>query len=1590
MIRKLNIAPHLLFSFSVVYFFFATIDAKGQCPANAEFSYYVQSCSTYQFTDLSTSSNANYVIVAWDWDFGDGGTSSTQNPVHSFTPGSTYNVVLTVTADSSGVTCNDSILHQVVVDDLPTVYFNWNPDPTCFGDATYFYGTTSGNIVSWQWDFGDGGSSNIQNPIHLYTATGDYGVTVTIVDVNGCSESLTQQVSVVGIPDVDFTITPDPTCLNAPTTFDGTSSSNISSWSWDFGDGYTANTQNTVHSYAQAGTFNVTLTVIDDNGCTNSETHPVTVNQLPDPDFQHSAPTCDGDTMFFYNYSTTPNGYIQTWEWDFGDGNNIVINLPDDPNTTHVYGGPGPYTVTLTVTDSDGCIESISKDVSVVPNPVANFTYTPACDGEVVEFTDLSSTNNGSYLVSWFWNFDDPLSGSNNTSTFQNPNHLFTSVGTYDVLLIIENQEGCTDTIVKQVTVNSPSSVDFTAVRDTACVMEIIQFTGIGTDIVSWSWDFGDGGTDIVQNPQYAYMQPGTYDVVLTVEDINGCTNSVSHPVNIKDLPTALFDVSSPACANDSVYFTDYSTSPSSYIVTWHWYFGDGQEVIINYPDNPNVAHLYTNAATYAVSLVVTDLYGCEDSTATDLTIVASPIAAFDYGTSCYQEPVQFTDQSLPNGGGNIVNWAWDFGDPLSGTSNTSTLQNPTHIFTDFGTYYVQLTVTNATGCFDTITQAVYVNELPVVDFTVDPDSTCVGSITNFTGIGTDIISWFWEFGDGGTASIQNPPHIYTAPGTFYVTLTVEDINGCSNSVTHPVLVNDQPTPLFSFESFCYTDTTHFTDESFSNNSIITSWYWDFDDPASGANNNSTLQNPGHYFTNFGTYQVKLIITDLNGCQDSLTRQVQIFEKPVSGYTYDIVCDPPGTVYFYDESEPGSSGSSINEWYWEIDDGYYSTEINPHYTYTVTDTCYAVTLTVTDLNLCSSSFTDTVCILDPLEVNFTATSVCQGQATFFDASFLPANDTVKTWMWEFGDGSGPVTSAYDTISYTYASPGVYQVVLTATDTNNCTATINKNVTVYALPEPNFTYTPAMCSEPTQFTDLSIGGGNTQILEWNWNFGDIASGGNNFSTAQHPSHLYGPEDSTYYVTLSVTNQNACIDSVTLPVVKDPCVMADFEVETSPLCDGQTACFNDKSSIYQNTGQLVDWYWDFGDGQTSTYSNFQATVCHVYNAPGFYNVMLVVTGEIDNQMFQDTAFNSIYVNPTPTAEFSNSATCGNTLVQFTDESLDNGLTIDKWHWDFGNPLIAGDTSDLQNPSYVFVQQGTYDIELIATNTAGCSDTVVHTINIFPRPSAAFEFEGPCVENPTAFFDLSDSASSAIIGWHWDFGDTTLLNDTSNMQYPEYGYPEIGQYDVTLIITDQNNCQDTSTQTVEIFESPISAFVAEGNYEGIQGRVFLDNLSIGANHYFWSFGDGDTSYLEEPVKTFTEDGVYLISLVAYNERNCSDTSSLEYEVFLKGLYIPNAFAPLSPNPDIRFFKPKGYNLKQYRIEVYSAWGNLVWSSNSLDSEGRPLESWDGYYNDKLLPQGTYIWKVSAVFGDNTIWEGSDIGDGNTKNYGSVTLIH
>jgi len=226
------------------------------------------------------------------------------------------------------------------------------------------------------------------------------------------------------------------------------------------------------------------------------------------------------------------------------------------------------------------------------------------------------------------------------------------------------------------------------------------------------------------------------------------------------------------------------------------------------------------------------------------------------------------------------------------------------------------------------------------------------------------------------------------------------------------------------------------------------------------------------------------------------------------------------------------------------------------------------------------------------------------------------------------------------------------------------------------------------------------------------------------------------------------------------------------------------------------------------------------------------------------------------------------------------------------------------------------------------------------------------------------------------------------------PNYVDSQLNDQDlITCQLTSSENKASPTTvmsnEVTMVVYTTTAAFSITENIGNTIGRIQMNNQSTGAEFFYWDFGNGQTSNEVNPTVTYYDDGIYLITLTASNAISCADTFSSEYEMLFKGLYIPNAFAPTSSSTPANLFKPVGINLKRYSIEVYDNWGHLIWESSTLDEKGRPTEAWDGTYHGSLMPQGTYMWKVNAMFKDNTIWQGSDIGKGKGKTIGTVTLI-
>jgi len=408
-----------------------------------------------QFTDTSTGGP-----TSWQWNFGDGTSSSSQNPSHAYTTAGYYTVTLTVGFSSGSQTVSQAI---TVAPSL-AASFIYSPNPPVAGQAVQFTDTSTGSPTSWQWSFGDGATSNTQNPSHTYATAASYTVTLTVVYSSSLgSRNISQTITVVPPPalSASFTYSPSSPVAGQAVQFTDTSTGGPTSWLWNFGDNTTSTSKNPSHTYATAASYTVTLTATNN---TASKTVSQAINVLPASTltasftYSPSSPAA-GQVVYFTDTST---GSPTSWQWDFGDGASSTTRNP-----SHAYATAASYTVTLTVTNSSGS-KSASQTLTVLSTFAASFTYSPSLPAanQAVQFTDTSTGSPSA----WQWNF-----GDNATSTIQNPSHTFTAFGQYWVNLIItkgtDSQSTSQMISVRQpgtITAASPSFADVSAAVSSA------------------------------------------------------------------------------------------------------------------------------------------------------------------------------------------------------------------------------------------------------------------------------------------------------------------------------------------------------------------------------------------------------------------------------------------------------------------------------------------------------------------------------------------------------------------------------------------------------------------------------------------------------------------------------------------------------------------------------------------------------------------------------------------------------------------------------------------------------------------------------------------------------------------------------------------------------------------------------------------------------------------------------------------------------------------------------------------------------------------------------------------------------------------
>ncbi|MBL7646656.1 MAG: PKD domain-containing protein [Candidatus Hydrogenedentes bacterium] len=1220
----------------------------------------------------------------------------------------------------------------------------------------------------------------------------------------------------------------------------------IETWRWDFGDGADSAEENPVHTYASHGTYRVTLTVSTLFG-TDTETKNAYITVRAAPVAAFSATPRSGNTPLAVQFQDDSDGgpfAITSRQWSFGDG-----ETSDEEDPRHVYQQPGAYTVALTVTSAGGSdTESRQSYIQVGSLPSASFRATPTTGSAplTVQFTD-TSTPGGSAIEAWAWTF-----GDGETSAEQNPEHRYETPGVYTVILKVRNASGETSTTrTNLIRATEGPVAAFRASPTQGAAPLVATFTDEsqpGTSpIKSWLWDFGDGTSSAQRNPAHEFSAPGQYDISLTVETDAG-SNTISKERYITALapPQAGFSATplrGPAPL--SVEFRDASTAGASAITTRQWSFGDAA-----FSGETNPVHVYTTPGRYPVSLTVQSSVGSSTlNRESYIEVVALPSAAFEAAPTSGESPltVTFTDTSTP-GTQPITGWLWEFGD-----GTTSTDQNPTRVYTGTGDYSVTLTVTTAEGT-NTLTRSQFVRVFERADanFTAEPiagkaplsvqfrDASDPGSV--------GINSRSWDFGDGNTSAVEDPLHVYSAPGTYTVSLVLATSSG-PDSERKPAFIRVDPSVSFTRTpstgiapaAVAFVDTTAVAPLTAS------AWAWSFGDGAT-----STLENPSHTYTKAGIYDVTLTVTTEQG-EVSATQleSVQLRPKPAFTGTPLSATGAPLAVQFQDETDPGDL--SISGWDWNFGDGSHSTARNPEHTFAAPGV-YDVSLTVsTQLGNSTTTESDFVVVRPAASFSASPTSGKDSLLVQFTDTTVAGSVELQTWDWNFGDGA---TSRLQSPSHRYAGPGTYTVALTV-GTGLGPDSETKTGLIVIAPEVTFagSVTSGVAPLDVAFSDNT----NTGILETtarSWNFGE-----GDPSDEASPRHTYA-KAGRYDVALTITTTQGETTGARTDYIE---VLPDLTatVAVTPGSGSSSAVFTNGTDAGNLTG--VSWLWNFGDGSTST----AASPTHVFAEPGIYVVTLALTSA--EGVTTTETMTTINVAPVVTLSAAPTNGVAPLEVQFSDTSNVGNLDVTAVLWDFGD----GSSSTEANPLHTYATAGTYTATLSLTTALGVAVSAAPvTIEVEPEPNfSGIPRSGPAPLS-VSFSNTSDTGGATITGTDWDFGDGA----TSSAATPSHTYTVPGLYTVTFVLTTTGGTE-TTTKTDYIAVNPVPSFTADATSGGAPLLVnFTNTTTLGTvvpTGYLWNFGDGATSTDENPSHTYASAGAYDVRLTITSAQGSVSTT-------------------------------------------------------------------------------------------------------------------
>jgi gliding motility-associated-like protein len=1125
----------------------------------------------------------------------------------------------------------DAMRKQLLMYQPDTAGFTTNFGAKCFGSAVHFFDTSSDGVVSYLWDFGDFSTSTEKNPVHTFPLAGDFVVTLKVTFANENTASKSQLIKVLPLPSSNFTVLPVAGLCKTPMTLKFTpDSSKYLTYSWNFDDPSVlfhgeSNLVSPDFTYSNFGKYNVRLQVVDKNGCMGITTRTIPVTK-PAAGFKAlSSPNgCAPQTISFRDTSISMDAIVMR-EWDFGDG--TVTLTETGANTTHVYAKPGTFSVKLKITTQNGCTDEVLLPDLITINQPA-----------LVTGIATDRVNNGLACR---------LDGLGN-------------------------------------------GIKFTPSFDAALP---------APDSVMWNW--GDSSSVWIKAAPFAtsktYTNTGVYTVSLKTSK-GGCTSLYTMPGILSVLgPISRFTTLNSGMGCDSVSTIQFSNTASidgkTGNTTYTWNFGDGPNQVL--PKGSGINHTYTLPGDYKVVLKASNEPGTNTCTDyfTSIVHVSAAKPSFslipEEAVSCSEFPIRFRNTSkIVNA--KIAEYLWDFGDGTTASLNDGS--DVTHIYAPrLQAYKAKLIIREAGGCvYTSATQEVLVYG-PVPDFSVLPaSSVCHGSVVQFKDLSLTIPSdnaitaWLWDFGDvasgiKNTSVEQEPSHIFSAPGTYTVSLKVTDNQAlplaCNQLITKTVVILPPPNAAFitpdNRTKFCTKSSVPILLTNISTGDAPLSYHWSFGGTAvnSGSNTNPLIE-----YAADGVYSVKLTVTAGTGCTTqteklitTTTPDIKVFPEgrnsDVAPFSYDC---PPVSIDFRVEALPSANLAGLSGFIWDFGDGKSGSGQNPQHIYEFSGD-YTVKLSASSDAGCmiTKDLGTFIAVKGPRgQFTYDKTRICTPETVTFRASSLI---DVQSLAWDFGDGTtssehtltaaeissvsaGQEVLGINLIYHKYTKPGVFSPKLVLKNAAGCRVSYPARlepISSSGSPLADFEWqgnTILCMGLKAKYSDKSLKDPSTpanllpEITAWDWRFYKDATGTvlQGAETSQEPLFSYNSEG-TYAVDLIVVTGFGCKDTVRklINVVKST-IVPDLQVITKEACPAEMLEFDgSKSTSYLGQNSLgLKYLWTFFDldGISVLGTSADAKPIFAYSLPGKYKVKLELRDEalcVENKEISD-AF-EIFPNP-----------------------------------------------------------------------------------------------------------------------------------------------------------------------------------------------------------------------------------------------------------------------------------------------------------------------------------------------------------------------